>query len=61
MSAFRAFCSEWPYAVVFSFSVSQYTSDITVVLRGMNSTTRTSPPCHTGGIAPPRGMILTDW
>jgi hypothetical protein len=39
MSAFHAFCSEWPYAV-FS-SVSQYTSDITVVPCCMNSTIST--------------------
>jgi hypothetical protein len=37
MSAFNAFCSEWP-AIRSSFSVFQYTSDITVVPCCMNST-----------------------
>jgi hypothetical protein len=39
MSAFHAFCSEWPYAVLF-FS-PQYTSDVIVVPCCMNSTIST--------------------
>jgi hypothetical protein len=39
MPAFHAFCPEWPYAVF--FSVSQYTSDATVVPCCMNSTIST--------------------
>jgi hypothetical protein len=38
MSAFHAFCSEWPYAV---FSISQYTCDVIVVPCCMNYTIST--------------------
>jgi hypothetical protein len=40
MSAIQAFCSEWPYAILF-FSVSKYTSDVIVVPYCMNFTIST--------------------
>jgi hypothetical protein len=39
MSAFHAFCSEWPYAVL--LTVSQYTPAIAVVPCSINSTIST--------------------
>jgi hypothetical protein len=40
MSAFHAFCCEWPYGAF--FSVQQYISDVIVIPCCMNSTISTS-------------------